>query len=100
LFGAQQPTIAAFPASAVINAATVQQDPLLGDALGSKLASGAIDATEAVQIWLMVHSKLGRESPYHGYLQSLPADINTPAFWSEQQLAELQGTFLHRAVQV
>lgn len=93
-------TIANFPSHTVINAATIQQDQLLGEVLAKHLGDDAINQEEAVKLWLVVHRAMGPHSPYHPYLQTLPSKIDSPVHYSVKQLRELAGTPLYHAALV
>jgi hypothetical protein len=94
------PTIAEFPAQSIINAATVQEDQLLGDVLAKHIRRGSISPDEAVRLWLVMHRAMGAHSPYHGYLQALPASFSTPLYFSEGEMKELAGSPLYHATEV
>jgi hypothetical protein len=53
-----------------------------------------------MKLWLVMHRAMGAHSPYHPYMQTLPAHVNTPTQYTGEQLDELKGTSLHGAVQV
>ena len=36
----------------------------------------------------------GDRSPWEGYLSTLPERVNLPVFWSDEELAQLEGTDL------
>lgn len=94
------PTVATFHERTIINAATIREDGLLGDVIARHLDAGNISQEEAVRLWLIMHRAMGAHSPYHAYLQSLPAAFSTPMHYSESELAELAGTPLFYAAQV
>ena len=95
-----QPVIATFPGISIINAATVQQDQLLGQVFAKHLGGEDISQEEAVKLWLVVHRAMGPHSPYHPYFQTLPAEIDSPVHYSDSQLRELAGTPLYHAALV
>lgn len=95
-----RPTIATFPGRTVINAATIQEDSLLGSILGRHLDVGNINQEEAIKLWLVVHRAMGPHSPYHPYFQTLPAVMPTPIHYNEAEMSQLAGTPLFHAVQV
>lgn len=92
-------TIATFPCTTVINAATIQQDQLLGPTLQRQLEEGRVPPEDAVKLWLVVHRAMGPHSPYHAYVQTLPARVDAPMQYTDAQLNELRGTSLFHAVQ-
>jgi hypothetical protein len=98
LFGS--PVVADFPVPTIINAATVQGDQILGDVFARHLRIGNISPDEAVRLWLIMHRAMGWHSPYHAYLQALPATFTTPLHYSDSEFRELAGTPLFHATEV
>ena len=39
---------------------------------------------EVYTIWLILHKRMGRKSPWYGYLESLPKDYDVPNTWEQQ----------------
>jgi hypothetical protein len=48
---------------------------------------------------LLLHERSkGSSSPYKGYIDALPPVLNTPLFWTDEELALLEGTQLQQSV--
>ncbi|CAA7395025.1 unnamed protein product [Spirodela intermedia] len=71
-----------------ISPETVVADPELG-----RLCSG-LRPWVSVALFLLREKARGVESSWKPYLDILPPSTNSPLFWSEQELSELQGTQL------
>ncbi|KAJ2456560.1 hypothetical protein GGI03_006364, partial [Coemansia sp. RSA 2337] len=72
------------PKSAVISAAT--------SALANIFIDSDIGGNLALCITVMYEKSLGHESPWYGYLQSLPECADIPLLWDAQSRSWLKGT--------
>ncbi|KAJ2509509.1 hypothetical protein H4217_008310 [Coemansia sp. RSA 1939] len=79
------------PKSAVLSAAT--------SALASLLFEEQIGDTLALHMAIMYEMSQGRQSPWYGYLQSLPECADVPLLWDAGSRKWLQGTDALRMVE-
>lgn len=78
-----------------------ESEPKLGQIVQEALKEGSLEKEDHVlQLWLVVHRALQKESPYAPYIQSLPQGSELPVNYSESLLRELTGTEALVAVQV
>lgn len=58
----------------------------------------AVDGGCSLAVAVMYELAQGKESPWYGYLQALPASEDLPIFWEVSELELLRGTEMYNAV--
>lgn len=92
-------TLFAIPRSAIINVETSELPKKLPKVFEAAF-EGEDEDTEPIDAWeslimVMIYEYLqGEKSPWKPYLDILPTKFDTPMFWSEAELKELEGTVL------
>ncbi|KAL3140376.1 hypothetical protein ABBQ38_004637 [Trebouxia sp. C0009 RCD-2024] len=92
--------LATFPLHAAITPQTILSDPVLGSTYQELLNIGVLDERALILLFLTVERQLGEDSVWHPWISILPQKLNTPLFYSDEDLAELKGTSLEEAVGV
>lgn len=59
----------------------------------------SIEGGCSLALAIMYELSQGKESPWYGYLQSLPTCEDLPIFWSEAEKAFFKGTEMEHAVE-
>ncbi|QDZ20267.1 hypothetical protein HOP50_04g27840 [Chloropicon primus] len=101
-FAGREHLVATFPFDAVaITPATPLKDGDKGVALAFEqaLASGQIDAREAVILYLILQERRGEGSEWEPYINVLPKRPGSSSLLSEADLRYIRGTNLFKAVQ-
>lgn len=89
--------LATFPLQAAITPKTIISDPVLGGMYQELLDQGDVDDSLMIILFLMVEKHLGRESSWQPWIDMLPDTVDTPLFYSDDELKDLSGTTLEGA---
>ena len=85
--------ICAIPCELAITAKVVRQDSMISEIMEMFLEK--CDKMSYKELWvlfLVLHKRLGEQSKYHIYLQSLPINYTNPSLWTDEQIARLSPT--------
>ncbi|XP_015694197.1 uncharacterized protein LOC102702856 isoform X2 [Oryza brachyantha] len=94
--GATDEVVMVVPLDLVITPMRVLQDPLVGPRCRALFEEGGVDDRLLVMLFLMVE-RLRPSSLWKPYLDMLPSTFGSSIWFTEDELAELEGTTLHRA---
>ncbi|KAK8969225.1 hypothetical protein KSP40_PGU021085 [Platanthera guangdongensis] len=86
----------AVPLDLSINPMSVLQDPFIGRRCRAMFEDGDVDDRFLMILFLTVE-RLRSNSAWRPYLDVLPTTFGNPLWFTEDELAELKGTTLHRA---
>ncbi|KAJ3199322.1 hypothetical protein HDU67_002908, partial [Dinochytrium kinnereticum] len=84
-------TVATIPKSAVLSVRNC--------GIADRLDEDGLGGTMALAIALMFEIGKGKESPWFGYLASLPRHVHLPIFWTDEERRFLVGTDLEHQVE-
>ncbi|GIL75966.1 hypothetical protein Vretimale_5622 [Volvox reticuliferus] len=90
-------TLASFPLDAAITVRTACNDPQVGQQFSWMLDKHLLDERTAVMVYLLIERLRGNESRFAPWIHALPRTFDVPIVYTDQELAELRGTALHRA---
>ncbi|GIL44630.1 hypothetical protein Vafri_2153 [Volvox africanus] len=90
-------TLASFPLDAAITVRTACNDPQVGQQFSWMLDKHLLDERTAVMVYLLIERLRGNESRFAPWIRALPRTFDVPIVYTDQELAELRGTALHRA---
>ncbi|GLI65463.1 hypothetical protein VaNZ11_008813 [Volvox africanus] len=90
-------TLASFPLDAAITVRTARNDPQVGQQFSWMLDKHLLDERTAVMVYLLLERLRGNESRFAPWIHALPRTFDVPIVYTDQELAELHGTALHRA---
>lgn len=82
------------PKSMWINSETVAASEI-----GRVIGRGLKPAWISIALFLLREKALGSSSPWSPYINILPPFTNSPLFWSQEELSQLQGTQLLRTTE-
>ncbi|KAG8069457.1 hypothetical protein GUJ93_ZPchr0006g40681, partial [Zizania palustris] len=94
--GATDGVVMVVPLDLAITPMRVLQDPLIGPRCRELFEEGGVDDRLLVMLFLVVE-RLRPSSLWKPYLDMLPSTFGTSIWFTENELAELEGTTLHRA---
>uniref|UniRef100_A0A0E0A4E3 Protein kinase domain-containing protein n=1 Tax=Oryza glumipatula TaxID=40148 RepID=A0A0E0A4E3_9ORYZ len=94
--GATDEVVMVVPLDLAITPMRVLQDPLVGPRCRALFEEGGVDDRLLVTLFLMVE-RLRPSSLWKPYLDMLPSTFGSSIWFTEDELAELEGTTLHRA---
>ncbi|OEL32705.1 hypothetical protein BAE44_0006278 [Dichanthelium oligosanthes] len=94
--GATDGVVLVVPLDLAITAMRVLQDPLVGPRCRALFEEGGIDDRLLVMLFLMAERRRPG-SLWKPYLDMLPSSFGSSLWFSEEELAELEGTTLYRA---
>ncbi|TVU12914.1 hypothetical protein EJB05_46581, partial [Eragrostis curvula] len=94
--GATEGVVMVVPLDLAITPMRVLQDPLVGPRLRALFEEGAVDDRLLVMLFLMAE-RLRPGSLWKPYLDMLPSTFGSSLWFTEEELAELEGTTLYRA---
>ncbi|KAF2924956.1 hypothetical protein DAI22_06g016900 [Oryza sativa Japonica Group] len=94
--GATDEVVMVVPLDLAITPMRVLQDPLVGPRCRALFEEGGVDDRLLVMLFLMVE-RLRPSSLWKPYLDMLPSTFGSSIWFTEDELAELEGTTLHRA---
>ncbi|BDA46746.1 Actin-histidine N-methyltransferase [Coccomyxa sp. Obi] len=91
-----QPTKKGQPLVAVPSSAWLTQQDVRTSSIGPLVKD--LDAWLQIALFLL-HERSQPDAAWQGFLDSIPAQPDVPLFWSEEELAQLEGTQLLSSVQ-
>ncbi|KAK9842165.1 hypothetical protein WJX84_012041 [Apatococcus fuscideae] len=91
--------LARFPLSEAFTARNIIQHSNAGPGY-HRASEGLVDERELVMFALMTERLKGPKSPWCSWIATLPETFDTPTYYSDAELAELQGTNLHHAARL
>lgn len=91
-----QPTKKGQPLVAVPSSAWLTQQVVRTSAIGPLVQE--LEAWVQIALFLL-HERSKPEAAWQGFLDSIPAELDVPLFWSKEELAQLEGTQLLSSVQ-
>uniref|UniRef100_A0A0D9WL95 SET domain-containing protein n=1 Tax=Leersia perrieri TaxID=77586 RepID=A0A0D9WL95_9ORYZ len=94
--GATDEVVMVVPLDLAITPMRVLQDPLVGPRCRALFEEGGVDDRLLVMLFLIVE-RLRPSSLWKPYLDMLPSTFGSSIWFTEDELAELEGTTLHRA---
>ncbi|OBZ70756.1 N-lysine methyltransferase setd6 [Grifola frondosa] len=83
-------TLFSIPRQLTLSTRTSALPRLLGEKCWTQFGLG--NGWVGLILCMMWEESRGSTSPWYGYLACLPTTFDTPMFWSEEELQELQGT--------
>lgn len=84
--------ICSIPISLAITCYTVRQDPMISEIIDNLHRMDKMSYKELFVLFLVLHKRLGEESEYFVYLQSLPVNYTNPSLWTDIQIKRLSPT--------
>ncbi|KAI5647308.1 hypothetical protein M9H77_33313 [Catharanthus roseus] len=87
------------PMDLAITPMRVSQDPILGPECRALFDGGIVDDRFFMFVFLMVE-RLRPNSSWKPYLDMLPTTFGNPLWFSDEELLELKGTALYRAIEL
>ncbi|VAI69275.1 hypothetical protein VPH35_120468 [Triticum aestivum] len=94
--GAADGVVMAVPLDLAVTPMRVLQDPLVGARCRALFEEGGVDDRLLVMLFLMAE-RLRPSSLWKPYLDVLPSTFGSSVWFSDEELAEVEGTTLHRA---
>ncbi|GJN01081.1 hypothetical protein PR202_ga18316 [Eleusine coracana subsp. coracana] len=94
--GSTDGVVMVVPLDLAITPMRVLQDPLVGPRLRALFEEGAVDGRLLVMLFLMAE-RLRPGSLWKPYLDMLPSTFGNSLWFTDEELAELEGTTLYRA---
>uniref|UniRef100_A0ACD5ZNI7 Uncharacterized protein n=1 Tax=Avena sativa TaxID=4498 RepID=A0ACD5ZNI7_AVESA len=94
--GATDGVVMVVPLDLAVTPMRVLQDPLVGPRCRALFEEGGVDDRLLVMLFLMAE-RLRPSSLWKPYLDMLPSTFGSSVWFDERDLAELEGTTLHRA---
>ncbi|KAK3128219.1 hypothetical protein QOZ80_6BG0458580 [Eleusine coracana subsp. coracana] len=94
--GSTDGVVMVVPLDLAITPMRVMQDPLVGPRLRALFEEGAVDDRLLVMLFLMAE-RLRPGSLWKPYLDMLPSTFGSSLWFTDEELAELEGTTLYRA---
>ncbi|KAM3196164.1 hypothetical protein ACQJBY_072038 [Aegilops geniculata] len=94
--GAADGVVMAVPLDLAVTPMRVLQDPLVGPRCRALFEEGGVDDRLLVMLFLMAE-RLRPSSLWKPYLDVLPSTFESSVWFDDEELAEVEGTTLHRA---
>ena len=84
--------ICSIPYSLAITCSTVRRDPMISEIIDNLHRMDRMSYKELFILFLVLHKRLGEDSKYFVYLQSLPVNYTNPSLWTDIQIKRLSPT--------